>query len=328
MDEKLIRCSYPEWCSRCGVLNVTDIEGLEINSSKCLKFYDYDFPLEIHYPFGTQERGKRCCEGTITIYYAGNSSETLRAEELHIPLNITEKFIFNSTQRTSTELVKQEISNSVINVYHPYFPLILSAAVGGLLVLLVFFIFLSARIRTKKLNPGFSMTKNVQLDVILNDYNPFDTPHGNTERVPIQFNRDSPITSRVFNDQTQRAPVTDTLIQENTLHRQNRSTTQVQKLDNNIPPSDRPISSDESIYVNEMGVIYVNTDETASLNDDEPTYMNVNEGYLDLNAIIPPPCRCASPSFPILSLLSQKTWPRRGQSNNDDSTLHSYIEII
>ncbi|XP_062581889.1 uncharacterized protein LOC134243667 [Saccostrea cucullata] len=269
MDERTIQCSYPEWCSRCGVLNVTDIEGLKINSSKCLKFYELEYPLEINHPLGTLKEGKRCCDGTLTIYYTSNSSETLHAGGLHIPLNTTEQFITNATEQTSTELAKREIPPSVINVYHPYFPLILSAAVGGLLALLVFVIFLSARMRSQKLKPGFSVSKSVQLDVILNDYNPLATHHEDTERKTIQSWRKSPITLRGFNDQIQRAPITNTLNQENTLHRQNRSTPPVQECNINILSSDQPVTEEESIYVNELEGIYVNTDEKVSLNDDD-----------------------------------------------------------
>ncbi|XP_062578662.1 uncharacterized protein LOC134240593 [Saccostrea cucullata] len=331
MDEQTIRCSYPEWCSKCGVLNVTDIEGLQINSSKCLKFYKLEYPLEINHPLGTLKEGKRCCEGTLTIYYTPNSSETLHAGGLHIPLNTTEKFITNATEQTSTKLVKREIPPSVKNVYHPYFPLILSAAVGGLLVLLVFVIFLSAKMRFHKSKSGFSMPKNVQFDVIFNNYNPLATPHEDTERETSQTSRKSPITLRGVNNQTQRAPATEPLNQEQTLHRQNRSTPLAHDLNIklNIPSSDQLDTEEESIYVNELEGIYVNTDEKVSLNDDdEATYMNVNEGYLDLNDIVPPPCRGASPSLPILSLLSQKTGQKRGQNKDDHSTLHSYIQLI
>lgn len=72
-----IGCSYPNWCSTCGVLDIAlDVGEVVVDSSHCSKFHDNDILRLIIGSRKTKER--RCCEGTVTVY-SNRSGITVKA---------------------------------------------------------------------------------------------------------------------------------------------------------------------------------------------------------------------------------------------------------
>ncbi|XP_048769466.2 uncharacterized protein LOC125675717 [Ostrea edulis] len=285
-----IRCSFPNWCSKCGVLhvNVSNIEEIQIDSSNCSRFYENPFPFEIRHPQGVLKGGRRCCEGTLTVHY--NVTKKIEARGLQI---------FTEIQSETTQTVGNETYPVTVNSHHPNLPAIVSAGAGYggvfLFIVCAVLVFVWRRVSQKVKSCKYKVPKSDPFDTIQNDYNPVDSHYENTVNHAI--------TNR---NHSNRAPVANPVILElqGTLQRPT-------ELNNTAPKAHVLASSSDQ-----------------DISTDEPDYVNT-EGYLNLNNLQSPPCRGVTARCHDSSTFLHKVLQRRYQSDIADNAIpHLYVEVI
>nr|XP_022343945.1 uncharacterized protein LOC111137016 [Crassostrea virginica] len=123
-----IGCSYPNWCSTCGVLDIAlDVGEVVVDSSHCSKFHDNDILRLIIGSRKTKER--RCCEGTVTVYSNRSDGTT--------------------TEPSTTESYTHGAPNAHLPTFSDLTPYVLAGA-GGLFLFFVFIILVSVFVQKKR----------------------------------------------------------------------------------------------------------------------------------------------------------------------------------